>query len=141
MVVSVYGGVGYFFFMLSSVSISSSPFISICFGLCSLSSFPLRSVIVLTFYFGFNAWEGNFMLICTSNFPILKATCPICFSKLWILDLVSCWKDMTFFCKVIVLEDKVFIISRRSLLDDPIALEFVNVKRLSHLIILLGLNL
>jgi hypothetical protein len=45
---------------------------------------------------------------------------------LWIIDLISYWKDMIFCCKVIVLEAKVFIISRRSSLDDPITLEFVN---------------
>jgi hypothetical protein len=33
---------------------------------------------------------------------------------------------MIFFCKVTMLEAKVFIISRRSSLDDPITLEFVN---------------
>jgi len=71
-----------FFFMLSSISISYSFSISICFDLCSSYSFPLCSVIALTFYFGFNAWEDNFSLICASNFPTLKATCPICFSKL-----------------------------------------------------------
>ena len=70
-VVSVCGG-GCFFFMLSLVSIS------ICFDLCSSSSFSLHSVITLTFSFGFNAWKGNFPFICASNFPTLEATCPIC---------------------------------------------------------------
>jgi hypothetical protein len=61
------------------------------------------------------------------QFPYTWSYCPICFSKLWILDLVSCWKDTIFCCKVTVLEAKVFIISRRSSLDDdPITLEFVN---------------
>jgi hypothetical protein len=32
-------------------------------------------------------------------------------SKLWILDLVSYWKDMKICCKVTMLEAKVFIIS------------------------------
>ena len=53
--------------------------------------------------------EGNFPFICASNFLTLEAICPICFSKLWILDLVSCWKDMTFCCKVTILEAKVFV--------------------------------
>jgi len=30
---------------------------------------------------------GNFPCICAFNFPTLEATCPICFSKLWILGL------------------------------------------------------
>jgi hypothetical protein len=81
-VVLVCGGVSCFFFMFSSVSISSYFSISICFDLCSSSSFLLRSMIALTFFFGFNAWEGNFPLICSSNFPTLKATYLICFSKL-----------------------------------------------------------
>jgi len=81
-VVLVREGVDYFFFMLSSVSISSSSFISICFDLCSSSSFLLHDVIALTFSFGFNVWEGNFLLICASNFPTLEATCLVCFSKL-----------------------------------------------------------
>jgi hypothetical protein len=46
---------------------------------------------------------------------------------LWMLDLDSCLKDMTFYCNVTVLEAKVFIISGRSSLDNPITLEFVNV--------------
>jgi hypothetical protein len=119
-------GRGCFFFILNSVSISSSSSISICFDLCSWSSFPLHSVITLTFSFGFNAWEGNFPFIWASNFHTLEATCPICFSKLWMLDLVSYWKDMTFCCNVTVLEAKDFIISRRLSLDDSITLEFVN---------------
>jgi hypothetical protein len=45
---------------------------------------------------------------------------------LWILDLISCWKDMIFYCKVIVLKAMVFIIPWRSSLDDPITLEFIN---------------
>jgi hypothetical protein len=84
-------------------------------------------MIALTFSYGFNAWEGNFPFIYAFNFPTLEAICHICFSKLWILDLVSCWKDMIFCCKVTMLEAKVFIISRRSSLhDDPITLEFMN---------------
>jgi hypothetical protein len=71
-----------FLFMLSLVSISSSSSISICFDLYSSTSFPLRSMIALTFSFGFNAWEGNFPLIYASNFPTLEATYPICLSKL-----------------------------------------------------------
>jgi hypothetical protein len=65
-------------------------------------------------------------LICASNFSILEATCPICFSKFWMLDLVSYGKDIIFCCKVIVLDAKVLIISWRSSLDDLITLEFVN---------------
>jgi len=71
-----------FLFILNSVFISSSSSILICFNLYSSSSFPFRIVIILTFSFGFNAWEGNFLFICASNFPTLQATCPICFSKL-----------------------------------------------------------
>jgi len=127
-VVLVRGGVDYFFFMLSSVSISSSSFISICFDLRSSSSFLLHDMIALTFSFGFNAWDGNFLLICASNFPTLEATCPVCFSKLWILDLVSYWKDMAFCCKFILLEANAFIIPWRLSLDDPITLEFVNAR-------------
>ena len=70
---------------------------------------------------------GQLSIYLCSNFPTLEATCPICFSKLWMLDLVSCWKDMTFCWKVTVLEAKVLIISRRSSLDDPITLELVTV--------------
>jgi hypothetical protein len=75
-VILICGGMGCFF------SISSSSFISICFDLCSSSSFPLYSVITLTFSFGFNAWDDNFPFICASNFLTLEVTCPICFSKL-----------------------------------------------------------
>jgi hypothetical protein len=94
--------------------------------LCSSSFFPLRSVIALTFFFGFNAWKEKFLLTCASNFPILEVNYPIFFSKLLIPSLVFCWKDMKFCCKVIVLEAEVFIISWRSSLDDLITLEFVN---------------
>jgi len=124
-VVSVYTGVGYFLFIFISVSISSSSFISICLDLYSSSSFSLRNVIALTFSFGFNAWEGNFSLTCASNFLTLEVTCSICFSKLWIHYLVSYWKDMDCFYKVIVLKVKVFIISQRSSLDEPISLRFI----------------
>jgi hypothetical protein len=75
-------------------------------------------VITLAFCFGFNAWEGNFSLIYASNFSTREAICPIYFSKLWMLDLVSYWKDMTFCCNVTILEAKVFIISRRSSVDN-----------------------
>ena len=50
-VVSICGGGGCFFFLLNSVSIYSSSSISICFDLCFSSSFPLRSMIALTFSF------------------------------------------------------------------------------------------
>jgi len=79
---SIYGGRGCFFFILNSVFISSFSSISICFDLYSSSSFPLRTMIILTFSFGFNAWEGNFLFIYASNFRTLQATCPICYSKL-----------------------------------------------------------
>ena len=124
-VVSIYGGEGCFFFVFNLVSISSSFSISIYFDICIPSSFPFCSVIILTFCFRLNTWEDNFSFICASNFPTLEATCLICFSKLWLIDLISYWKDMIFYCKVIVLKEKIFIITRRSSLDDddPITLE------------------
>jgi hypothetical protein len=75
-VFSIYGGRRCFFFILNSVSISSSSSISIYFDLCSSSSFPLRNVITLTFSFGFNVWEGNFPFICAPISPHLKLLAP-----------------------------------------------------------------
>jgi hypothetical protein len=78
-------------------------------------------------------------LICSSNFPTLKATYLICFSKLWILDLVSYWKEMIFCCKVIVLGLRFYhlmkIITRW-----PHNIGIYKHRGLSHLIILLGLK-
>ena len=120
MIVSICG-VNYFFLMLSSVSISFFFLHLNLFWPLLFKFFPTSQCDHTYILF----W--NFPLICASNLLALVATCLICFSKLWILDLVSYWKDMIFCCNVIVLKAKVFIISRRSLLDDPITLKFVNV--------------
>ena len=58
----------------------------------------------------------------------LKLLTPFAYLSCEYLTLFPVEKNMIFCCKVIILEAKVFIMSQRSSLDDPIALEFVNVE-------------
>ena len=109
--VFIYKGVGYIFFTSSLVFISSFFLNLNLFWHMFSSALPLLSMITLTFYFRFNVYEGNFLLACVANLSMLEATCHIYFFKLWILDFVSCWENIKFYSKFIVLEANFFIIS------------------------------